>query len=104
MAEVLERGVDEGKPFPVGSAGASLMTPLGIVEGEILEYLDHHGTATLERLTWELPWLPDMVTMAVGALIRAGLVRGIQLNLAIVVKPRKPFHAARLPCPTKDSL
>jgi len=47
---------------------------------------------------------PDMVTMAVGALIRAGLVRGIQRNLAIVVRLRKSLHPARFPGPTKGSL
>lgn len=77
---------------PGWSAYRSLMTPLGVVEGEVLEYLDRHRTATLRRLNRDLSAPSQMVMMAVGALIRAGLVRGTQHELEVVVQPRKSLH------------
>ena len=73
----------------------SLMTPLGVVEGEVLTYLDGHTPqVTLRQLNQELGWPAYLVMMAVGSLIRSGLVRGIRHNLDVVVKPRKPLvHA-----------
>lgn len=71
----------------------SLMTPLGVVEGDVLAYLDgHQGNSTLRRLYRELEWPAYMVMMAVGALIRSGLVRGIQRNLEVAVELRRPLH------------
>ena len=72
----------------------SLMTPLGVIEGEILAYLDRHASASLRRLNLVVEWPAEMVMTAVGALIRAGLVRGIQRNLEVIVKLRKPLYAA----------
>ena len=68
------------------------MTPLGLVEGEVLEHLDRHHTVTLRRLNRELAAPAYMVMMAVGALIRAGLVRGAQHDLEVIVQPRKPLR------------
>ncbi|MBI2173708.1 MAG: hypothetical protein HYU33_00720 [Candidatus Omnitrophica bacterium] len=70
---------------------ASLMTPLGLVEGEVLTYLERHQSTTLRRLNRELEWPAYMVMMGVGALIRVGLVRGIQHDLEVVLKLRKPL-------------
>ncbi len=75
----------------------SLMTPVGVVEGEVLAYLDRHGCATLRRLNQELAWPAYMVMMAVGALIRAGLVRGIQHELQVVIHPRRPLYGVSAP-------
>lgn len=84
--------------MPVESATtamhASLMTPLALVEGEVLAYLDERPIVPLRRLRRELGWPADMVMMAVGALIRAGLVRGVQRDLEVVVKLRKPLCGA----------
>ena len=74
---------------------ASLMTPLGMVEGDVLGYLDRYGIATLRQLKHDLKWPADMVMMAVGALVRAGLVRGIRHRLEVVVKPRKSLPELR---------
>lgn len=57
------------------------MTPLGVVEGEVLEYLDRHRMTTLQQLSRALASPSYLVMMAVGALIRAGLVRGVQDHL-----------------------
>lgn len=70
---------------------ASLMTPLGVVEGEVLLYLDHHGAATLRRLNQQVEAPAYLVMMAVGALTRSGLVRAVQRDLEVVVKLRKPL-------------
>lgn len=76
-------------------AAQSLMTPLGMVEGEVLEYLDRCEHTTLRRLNQALKWPAYMVMMAVGALIRAGLVRGAQHDLEVVVALRKPLGEFR---------
>ena len=72
-------------------AQSSLMTPVGVVEGEIIAYLEQHDTSTLRELTRNLNWQTPMVWMAVGALIRAGLVRGVRRDLEIIVKLRTPL-------------
>jgi len=64
------------------------MTPLGIVEGEVLLSLEHHGETTLRRLIQESQWPARIVMMGVGALIREGLVHGVHRdpNTVIVAK------------------
>ena len=64
----------------------SLMTPLGLVGGEALAYLEEHGATTVRRLIRELEWPSHMVMMAVGALIREGLVQAIQHDLEVSVE------------------
>ncbi len=71
----------------------SLMTPLGLVEGDILTRLEGHGATTLRRLIRELDWPAPMVMMAVGALTRAGLVRAVRHDLEVVVEARAPMSA-----------
>jgi uncharacterized membrane protein len=96
MSEVVLSMVEEEWKKPLARAErSSLMTPLGLVEGEVLAYLDRQGIATLRRLNQQLGWPAYMVMMAVGALIRAGLVRGIQHDLEVVVKLRKPLAGLR---------
>jgi hypothetical protein len=70
---------------------SSLMTPLGVAEGEVLAYLEDRQSSTLRKLNRELRWPAYMVMMAVGALIRAGLVRGIQRDLDVTLSLRKPL-------------
>ena len=59
-----------------GFTNASLMAWLGITEGEVLEFLEAHGPVSLHRLVQGLDRPSSMVVMAVGALIREGLVKG----------------------------
>lgn len=66
----------------------SIVTPLGIVEGEVLMHLEEHGSTTLRHLVRELGWPTSMVMMAVGALIRQGLVLGTQRELEVLVEPK----------------
>lgn len=79
---------DEWKKPPVQTAedlGASLMTPLGLVEGEILTCLEAQGATAMRGLIRELDWPAPMVWMAAGALVRDGLARATQHDLEIVL-------------------
>ena len=60
--------------------------------GEVLIYLEWHGATPVRRLTRELEWSAQLITMAMGALIRAGLVRAVQheLELIIAARPEEP--------------
>ena len=82
----------EDKPWspPVEQGGRALVTSLGIIEGEVLLYLDVSGATTVRRLIRELEWPAPMVTMGVGALIREGLVRARQHELEVIIEPRRP--------------
>lgn len=81
----------EQYPRQTGSAGASLMTMLGIVSGEILTRLEQQGQVTVRQLARDLPWPTSLVMMAVGSLIREGLIQANQLELEIVVEPRREW-------------
>ena len=73
----------------------SLMTTLGIIEGEVLTYLEQRGAMTLHRLTSELEWPSRLVMMAAGALIRQGLVRATQRELEITLEPERTWQIPR---------
>jgi hypothetical protein len=97
MSEVLLPMVEEEwrKP-PVLSAetlGSSLMTPIGLIEGDILTVLERDGATAMRRLIRELDWPAPMVFMAVGALIREGLLRAIRHDLEIVLGLEDPGGA-----------
>ena len=70
-----------------GSWEASLITQLGLVEGDVLTYVETHGARSLRRIIRDLQWPASLVMMAVGALIREGLVCGIQREIDVVVGP-----------------
>ena len=85
------------QPRRLAQAG-SLLTPLSIVEGEALIYLERHGATPLRRLTRELEWPSPMIMMAVGALIREGLARAAQHELEVIVEsvPQSPAPVAEM--------
>ncbi len=64
---------------------ASIITSLGLLSGEILLYLDVHRKATAGQLSKELGWAVPMVMMAIGTLIRQGLVLARPSNLEIMI-------------------
>ena len=72
-------------------AGVPLMTTLGIVSGEILTDLEQHGPTSMRRLIRELAWPAPVVMMAVGALIREGLIQAAQHELEVVIEPRREW-------------
>ena len=65
----------------------SLMTPLGVIEGEILIRLEEGGATTLRGLIRQLSWPAHLTTMAAGVLIRAGLARGRQRGHDVALEP-----------------
>ena len=71
-----------------------IITVLGVVEGEILEYLEAHGATALYRLIQAQDWPASMVMMAVGALIRQGLVGGGEHRLELMAGAA-PMRASR---------
>ena len=70
-----------------GAGSTPLVTVLGVVEGDILNFLETHGTLTLRRLIRMVEWPTMMVVMGVGALIREGLVRAVRRELEVVIEP-----------------
>lgn len=92
MSQTFGPLMQEARERPCRSLGESLMTPLGIVEGEVLVYLDRHHITTLRRLNQAMAAPSYLVMMAVGALIRAGLVRGAQHDLEVVVRSKQHLH------------
>ena len=89
MSAVLLPMVEDEWKEPSGEPPSpSLMTRVGLVEGEILTYLEGHGTTTLRRLIRDLEWTAPLVMMGVGALIREGLVRAVQHDLEVLVEAR----------------
>ena len=76
--------------FPVEPP--SLMTTIGVVEGEVLTYLESHGPTSLRRLMRELDWASPLVIMAVGALVRQGLVRATQHDLEVILEPERAWQ------------
>lgn len=74
-----------------------LMTRLGIVEGEILQALETNGDLTLHRLMEILEWQPCEIAMAVGSLLRQGLIRSVEMGEEVFlgVKERKENEAKR---------
>ena len=73
---------------PVNRLRGSLITPLGLVEGDILTFLEEHGATTLRRLIRGLEWPARMVMMGVGALVRERLVQAMQLDVEVVLTLR----------------
>ena len=70
-----------------GAGSTPLVTMLGVVEGDILNFLETHGTLTLRRLIRMVEWPTMMVVMGVGALIREGLVHAVRRELEVVLEP-----------------
>lgn len=69
------------------SAPRSLMTRIGVLEGEVLAFLEEHGSTPMRRLTRELDGPSPMIMMAMGALVRQGLIRVVQHDLEVILEP-----------------
>ena len=69
----------------------ALITTLGLACGEILTHLEQHGTTAVRRLVRELSWPAPVVLMAVGALIREGLIRATQHDLEVILEPERTW-------------
>ena len=98
VTEVLRANLEDRLPVPAGVLSTSLMTPLGLVQGDILIHLEEYGATTLRYLIQSLEWPSRMVMMGVGGLIRQGLVRAVQLELDVVIEvlPREARDARHI--------
>ena len=68
------------------SEAHSLITSLGLVESEVLTYLETYGPTTLRRVIRELSWPAPMVMMGVGALVRQGLARAVRHDVEVLLQ------------------
>ena len=93
MSEVLLPMIEGEWKKPPVEPGPSLITPLGLIEGEALTALEQAGVVPMRRLIRELDWPAPMVIMAVGALIRQGLVRATRHDLEVMIESA-PMPAA----------
>ena len=75
--------------------GSRLMTTLGLIEGEILTFLDDHGAGDIPELVQQLGRPGLLVTMAVGALIRDRLVRVVCRDGELLLVDRGPERSIR---------
>lgn len=66
---------------------AKLTTTLGLIEGEILTYLENFGNTTVTELTRNLEWAHPLLLMALGVLVRNRLVTIDKHELELMVKP-----------------
>jgi DNA-binding MarR family transcriptional regulator len=70
------------------------MTRLGLIEGDILNYLEDSPHESLHQLIHELKWEPCVISMAAGSLIRQGLIRTVRVGrdvmLEVITKPVSP--------------
>lgn len=62
-----------------------LMTELGLLEGEILLYLEAQGATDLRTLISKIPWSSQQILMAIGSLIRRGVVSGTQHSSGLLL-------------------
>lgn len=60
---------------PTHTVGPALITQLGMIEGEILSHLEEEDGSSASQLLGTIPARPELVLMAIGSLIRQGLVR-----------------------------
>ena len=65
----------------------SLMTVIGLAEGEVLLHMEANGATPLRGLIRALPQPAPIVTMAIGSLIRKGLIRAVPHELEVVLEP-----------------
>ncbi len=68
-------GSDEWNKMGVTRGDPSLMTLVGIAEGEVLEALETGGPAAMASVLEQSQLPMPLVLMSVGALVRDGLVR-----------------------------
>ena len=69
-----------------GSKNPPVITSLGIIEGEVLKYLEQFGASTLNQLIRDLDWPGQLVTMAVGELVRIHIVCATEIGEDMWIK------------------
>jgi hypothetical protein len=93
-SDELSGAVTDRTTLVLARRAASLMTPLGLTTGDVLTEVDSSGAITLRRLIRKLDWPVYLVLMAVGALVRQGLIRATQRELEVVVESMPEWSGA----------
>ncbi len=65
----------------------AIITEVGVAAGEVLLYLDEHGATPVRRVIRELACPAPITFMAMGALVREGLVRAVRHDLEVILEP-----------------
>lgn len=87
-------GAKYGRSFMPGECGhlcgsadnTSLMTRLGLIEGDVLIFLERSSPVSLPQLMDDLKWPPCSVAMAVGSLLRQRMIRAAEENDEVFVE------------------
>ncbi len=92
MSGILPMKKAEWLKAGVKQEGASLITSLGLVEGDVLDFVETKGPVALKDIVQELTWPEAMVMMSAGALIRDGLVQAKRHNKHIYLEEASKQH------------
>lgn len=63
-----------------------LVTRLELVEGEILERIENSKEVTVHTLMEAVEWEPCAVAMAIGSLIRQGVILGVEDGENVILR------------------
>ncbi len=63
-----------------------LVTRLALVEGEILERVENSNEVTVHQLMEAIEWEPCAVAMAIGSLMRQGVIRGVEDGENVILR------------------
>lgn len=64
----------------------NLITRLALIEGSILERLEMDRVVELRELMEELEWEPCTIAMAVGSLVRQGMIKSTERGQSIFIE------------------
>ncbi len=67
-----------------------LMTRLAQIEGSILERLENEKVMAIRELMEDLEWEPCAVTMAVGSLMRQGMIQCAEYSKDVFLEYLEP--------------
>ena len=69
------------------------MTRIALVEGNVLERLENEKIIILRELIKDLDWEPCAISMAVGSLMRQGMIECTEYNQDVFIELGK--HSAK---------
>jgi len=78
-------GREQWEELGVKRNGASLLTPVSLVEGEILEFMETRSKTTLSEIVAHLSWPVPIIMIGVGGLINQGLLIAMRHDTFILL-------------------
>jgi hypothetical protein len=84
--DVMTADAAEPRPGLASLERAPLVTAVGLVEGDVLDYLESHGASALRGVVRALSWPVTLIMMAIGSLVRQGMVRGTRRDLEVILE------------------